>query len=621
MQNEAHLVDELIAWEWHSCLSPFGTTNLTAQLYEEYQAYVGRSELPLSEVRIKMDERQPTALTVLVGLDTRAVASRPGTAIELTPPVRHSNTSILDVDRPYEGSNRTNLGSGGITYATVLPANDSYMMWYSSSYSSSTNASGPSKTHPTAAQHNYSFVLALSGDGIRWSKPNLGLVEEDGNTNNNILLRGQDLYGASVVIDEAGKQNERFKMVYWAALGYWDADGQHGGHHMRGGMWTATSPDGIHWTHSAAPVLNAYDGDQGVEVPMSGTKQPQQCVLRGCCTCYNLPQTVSDVQALTYDPVRKGWSVYHKMWMDGPDGTLGWRRAAGHSFTTDFNDWSSSHAQYVMTPDEEDAPPLSRLEDQSDSRVPSDLHGVAVHYHAASRLYIGRLMVLYTSTERGGAEVLQQELVTSYDGRNFDRPFRTARGSPFFVARNPNPGAFDHAYVFAGNGNGPTDVGGDEERLYYSGLNGLWSGHETLSGVGFVTMKRDRYAMVRDTPPISSDTPAPGGQITLRPIDVAGRSTLTLNVRTNDSVNASIAVELLTHTGWRLPSFTREECEVIGRGQDSVSMPIRWRPATVGQPAWTLAEAGAAALKASNSSEVLVRVYLRSAELYAVGFT
>ena len=190
-------------------------------------------------------------------------------------------------------------------------------MWYSSSYSSSTNASGPSKTDPTAAQHNYSFVLclALSHDGIQWTKPNLGLVEEDGNKNNNILLRGQDLYGASVVMDEAagGDSNERFKMVYWAALGYWDAAEQHGGHHMRGGMWTATSPDGIRWTHSTAPVLDAYDGDEGVEVPLAGTAQPEQCVLRGCCTCYNLPQTVSDVQALTYDPIRKGWSVFHKV--------------------------------------------------------------------------------------------------------------------------------------------------------------------------------------------------------------------------------------------------------------------------------------------------------------------
>ena len=42
MANEAALVDELIAWEWHSCLSPYGTTNASAQLYQQYRAYVGR---------------------------------------------------------------------------------------------------------------------------------------------------------------------------------------------------------------------------------------------------------------------------------------------------------------------------------------------------------------------------------------------------------------------------------------------------------------------------------------------------------------------------------------------------------------------------------------------------
>ena len=33
-----------------------------------------------------------------------------------------------------------------------------------------------------------------------------------------------------------------------------------------------------------------------------------------------------------------------------------------------------------MSPDEYDSPPLSRLEDQTTVRVPSDLHGAAVHY-------------------------------------------------------------------------------------------------------------------------------------------------------------------------------------------------------------------------------------------------
>ena len=34
--NEFPLVDELIAWEWHTCLSPYGNSNYTAQLYAQY---------------------------------------------------------------------------------------------------------------------------------------------------------------------------------------------------------------------------------------------------------------------------------------------------------------------------------------------------------------------------------------------------------------------------------------------------------------------------------------------------------------------------------------------------------------------------------------------------------
>lgn len=40
MANEAPLADELIAWEWHSCLSPYGSTNDTNEVYLQYKAYV-----------------------------------------------------------------------------------------------------------------------------------------------------------------------------------------------------------------------------------------------------------------------------------------------------------------------------------------------------------------------------------------------------------------------------------------------------------------------------------------------------------------------------------------------------------------------------------------------------
>ena len=41
MANEAKHVDAMIAWEWHSCLSPFGSNpNWTKPLYDQYLAYV-----------------------------------------------------------------------------------------------------------------------------------------------------------------------------------------------------------------------------------------------------------------------------------------------------------------------------------------------------------------------------------------------------------------------------------------------------------------------------------------------------------------------------------------------------------------------------------------------------
>ena len=41
MANEAAVTDQLIAWEWHSCLSPYGTNpDLSTPVYKQYLAYM-----------------------------------------------------------------------------------------------------------------------------------------------------------------------------------------------------------------------------------------------------------------------------------------------------------------------------------------------------------------------------------------------------------------------------------------------------------------------------------------------------------------------------------------------------------------------------------------------------
>jgi len=78
---------------------------------------------------------------------------------------------------------------------------------------------------------------AVSGDGVTWEKPELGLVEFNGSRRNNILM--EDPYGA-VIKDLAEREpSRRYKMRTTGGCRY--------------------SPDGIHWT-DRVPVEVRWDG-------------------------------------------------------------------------------------------------------------------------------------------------------------------------------------------------------------------------------------------------------------------------------------------------------------------------------------------------------------------------
>ena len=63
------------------------------------------------------------------------------------------------------------------------------------------------------------LLYATSKDGINWTKPNLGIVNFNGNSNNNIVSRG--LSGAGVIKDELEKlPGRRYKAFYCSNSGY-----------------------------------------------------------------------------------------------------------------------------------------------------------------------------------------------------------------------------------------------------------------------------------------------------------------------------------------------------------------------------------------------------------------
>ena len=132
-------------------------------------------------------------------------------------PVKHRDNPLLVADRDWEGY--VVLQPGTVVYDEE---NERFQMWYNAQ---------PSRDRPDAG-HNLCY--ATSTDGLHWDKPELGLVEFEGSTANNIQL--QDVSWTHCVLkDDADADGDRhYKLLYWPEDG--------------SGIFAAFSPDGVHWT-------------------------------------------------------------------------------------------------------------------------------------------------------------------------------------------------------------------------------------------------------------------------------------------------------------------------------------------------------------------------------------
>ena len=84
---------------------------------------LNKSRLRELAMALKTDETGPRgARTVLPALDRRAIQSRPGTEVFLNPPQRHSNASILEIDREWEGTPGAGDGGGNMVMLSRFAA-------------------------------------------------------------------------------------------------------------------------------------------------------------------------------------------------------------------------------------------------------------------------------------------------------------------------------------------------------------------------------------------------------------------------------------------------------------------------------------------------------------------
>ncbi len=139
-----------------------------------------------------------------------------------------------------------------ILYGTVIKDGDRFRMWYLAMFESEiVKGQAPGNWRP--------MCYAESNDGINWVKPELGLVEFNGNKRNNICLiegtphsltRINDFLSVLYEPDDPDPQ-QRYKSVYIAHVPYEDIKGglSNIGHKEKTPCVTiaATSADGLSW--------------------------------------------------------------------------------------------------------------------------------------------------------------------------------------------------------------------------------------------------------------------------------------------------------------------------------------------------------------------------------------
>ncbi|MEW4531093.1 hypothetical protein [Maioricimonas sp. JC845] len=138
----------------------------------------------------------------------------PGCRLDLKRP--EPREVVLVTDRPWEGNT--------CAYYTIFQDGDIYRMYYRGS---------DWDEHAKKAKHREVACYAESRDGIHWEKPNLGLFEYNGSTDNNIVWDGPGTHNFTPFRDTNPDcpEDQQYK-----ALGV-----------ARGGLLAFASADGIHW--------------------------------------------------------------------------------------------------------------------------------------------------------------------------------------------------------------------------------------------------------------------------------------------------------------------------------------------------------------------------------------
>jgi hypothetical protein len=424
--------------------------------------------------------------------------------------------------------------------------------------------------HPTEVL----LCTAFSKDGVKWTKPSLGLQEYKGSKDNNIILQTGylDAHCASIVKAPNEKDPARkYKLYYWVGPQWFDS-------HVKAMGLKPDDPA----VAEARKKLKAYktNGHYVAFSPDGVNFKPQ-------LDAPALPAPVSDFCTVLFDEQTGRYRSYHKIERQKP-GWDGLRRCMSMAESDDGIRFKPSAP--VLDPTPEDDAWTKSLGGKR-----AELYGI--HVWPCAGFYLG-LVWMFRITKVDPVRGMGWDdgynvpyLIYSPDGVNWQRlPER----EPFIP---PGPaGSFESGSVYSA-GDHPVVIG-DEVRFYYFGVNYTHGCTEPInspkltSGFGLATLGRDRY--------VGWQGGAVAGTLLTKALKFSGRE-LHLNL---EAKGGEARAALLGADGKALAGFSLEDCEAISA--DGFDQAVKWR--------------GGSDVSALAGREIRVQFSLRQSTLYTWQF-
>ncbi|MBI1313099.1 hypothetical protein GC176_17555 [bacterium] len=453
----------------------------------------------------------------------------------------------LQHDAPWEGT-----GSG---YHSVFQDGDRYRMYYKAWHLEVSDGKLNTGRHPLYC------CYAESEDGIMWRKPELGIHEFQGSTQNNItIVSGKlgplnvDAGHPAIFKDENpdAPADARYKAILRSS--------------KPNGLLPFKSPDGLHWSPMTdAPILSGL----------------------GAFDSQNLA---------FWDPAIGKYRAYWRIFTAGVTNDQQWKPAGIRAIRTATSDdlihWGP-HTDLTY----EDSPPQQLYTNQIKPyhRAPHLLVGFPTRY--IERGWSPSMEALpdlkfrqqrASSSQRYGTAITEGLLMASRNGTHFTR-----WNEAFLRPGIERPGTwhYGHQYIVWHLVETKSPLTGAPNELSLYASEGYW--HGDGSAVRRYSLRLDGF--------VSVNAGWNGGELTTKPLTFSG-SELRLNFAT--SAAGGIQVELQQPDGATFSGFSFDDCsELFG---DSVDRVVTWK--------------NGSDVSGLSGKPIRLRFKLRDADVYALRF-